>query len=107
MSKIADGTHPGLLLKVVVLPELRLTVSRAAHDLGVSRQALHRLMAGQASMSLDMAVRLEKFCGIPSWFWLERQAAYDLRNASSEKDLSVVTHALSSATLRDIGLHGR
>jgi addiction module HigA family antidote len=105
MNEIGLGSHPGLLLKAVILPELQLSVSRAAREIGVSRQALHRLMAGHANVSLDMAIKLERFCGVPSWFWLQRQAAYDLSRTIVSSNLSIVTHALSSETLREIGLN--
>lgn len=71
-------THPGGLLRDCVLPALDLSVSQAARDLQIARQSLHRILAGQAAITPDMAVRLEKLCGIPSPFWLRRQQSYEL-----------------------------
>jgi hypothetical protein len=39
-------THPGELLREDVLPALGLSVSEAARQLGVTRQTLHRILAG-------------------------------------------------------------
>jgi len=55
--------HPGEILREEVLPALKLSVSEAARQLGVSRQTLHRIMAGTHSITPEMAVRIGKFCG--------------------------------------------
>jgi addiction module HigA family antidote len=73
--------HPGSILREDVLPALRIPVSRAADELGVSRQTLHRILAEQAPVTPDMAVRLGKFCGNGPELWLRLQAAYDLWHA--------------------------
>lgn len=74
-------THPGELLREDVLPALKLSVSEAARQLGVSRQTLHRIMAGSHSITPEMAVRLGKFCGNGPRLWLAMQQAYDLWHA--------------------------
>ena len=74
-------THPGELLKEDVLPALGLPVSEAARQLRVSRQTLHRILAGDAGVTPEMAVRLGKFCGNGPGLWLRMQQAYDLWHA--------------------------
>jgi len=74
-------THPGELLREDVLPALRISVSEAARNLRVSRQTLHRILAGDAGVTPDMAVRLGKFCGNGPGLWLRMQQAYDLWHA--------------------------
>jgi len=74
-------THPGELLREDVLPALRMSVSEAARRLRVSRQTLHRILAGDAGVTPDMAVRLGKFCGNGPGLWLRMQQAYDLWHA--------------------------
>lgn len=75
-------THPGEILREDVLPTLGLTVSDAARQLGVSRQMLHRILAGRAPVTPDMAVRLGKFCGNGPGLWLRLQQAFDLWHAA-------------------------
>ena len=70
--------HPGEILREDVLPALDITVSDAARELRVSRQTLHRVLAGTMAVSPEMAVRLGKFCGNGPGLWLRMQAAYDL-----------------------------
>lgn len=57
------------------------TVTQAAADLGVSRQLVHRILAEQAGISADMAVRLGKYCGNGPDLWLRMQQVYDLWHA--------------------------
>lgn len=73
--------HPGALLREDVLPALRLTVKDAAEKLGISRQTLHAILAGRASVTPEMAVRLGKFCGNGPDVWLRMQVAHDLWRA--------------------------
>ncbi len=73
-----EPTHPGTLLNDVVLPATGESVMSAAKKLGVSRQLLHRILAGQAPISTEMALRLGKFCGNGPNLWLGMQQAYDL-----------------------------
>jgi addiction module HigA family antidote len=56
-----------------VLPTLRLSVTAAAKQLGIARQTLHRIMAEQAAVSPEMAMRLGKFCGNGPGLWLRLQ----------------------------------
>ncbi len=73
--------HPGEILKSDVLPALKLSVSEASRQLGVSRQTLHRIMAGTHSVTPEMAVRLGRFRGNGPDLWLAMQSAHDLWHA--------------------------
>ena len=79
-----EDDHPGRLLRHYVLPALRLSVSQAARDLGVARQTLHRILAGEAAITPEMAVRLERLCGVRSAFWLDRQQRHELPRVRQE-----------------------
>ncbi|MEI7608547.1 MAG: HigA family addiction module antitoxin [Rhodospirillaceae bacterium] len=70
--------HPGAVLRNTVLPALQLTVKGAAAELRVSRQTLHRILAGDVAITPAMAVRLGKFCGNGPGLWLRMQQAHDL-----------------------------
>jgi addiction module HigA family antidote len=74
-------THPGEIFKEDVLPALDMTVSDAAKALGVSRQSLHRILAGKAAVTPEMALRIGKFCGNGPELWLRMQDAFDLWHA--------------------------
>ncbi len=75
---VRPPTHPGVFFAEDILPELgRRTIGEIATLLGVSRQTLHRVMAGQTSISPEMAVRLGKLCGNGPELWLNMQGRYD------------------------------
>ena len=74
-------THPGEILRADVLPALNLPVLAAAELLGVSRQTLHRILSGAASITPQMALRIGKLCGNGPNLWIRMQAAYDLWHA--------------------------
>src|ERR1700685_4460209 len=78
-------THPGVLFERDILPELRRrhrTIGEIATLLGVSRQTLHRVMAGDISISSEMAVRLGKLCGNGPGIWIRLQGRYDTWEAA-------------------------
>ncbi|WP_083385584.1 HigA family addiction module antitoxin [Methylomonas sp. LWB] len=71
--------HPGSILKEDVLPELGIGVTEAAAQLGVSRKTLSSILNGKASISADMAIRLEAWMNGPTAeAWLRLQAKYDI-----------------------------
>jgi addiction module HigA family antidote len=78
---VREPTHPGAVLAEILEEGLRMKVSEAARELGVTRQTLHRIMAGTAAITPEMAVRLGKFCGNGPGLWLRMQQAYDLWHA--------------------------
>lgn len=71
--------HPGALLRDEVLPALGLTVTQAAADLQITRQTLHRVLAGTAGVTAEMALRLDRLTGITAATWLCLQQACDLQ----------------------------
>ena len=60
------------------LDELGVKVTNGAKALGVTRAALSRVLYHKATVSTEMAVRLEKAIGSTSGFWLRLQLNYDL-----------------------------
>ena len=74
-------THPGAILREDVFPELGVSVSAAARELGVSRQTLHRVLREQTAVTPEMAVRLGKYCGNGAGLWMRLQAAHDVWQA--------------------------
>ena len=78
--------HPGRSIKDACLEPLGLTVTEGAKTLGVARHTLSRVINGQAGISPDMAIRLEKAFGGSADTWLRMQAAYDLAQARQHEN---------------------
>jgi len=87
--------HPGEILREDVLKNLGLSVSEAARRLGVSRQQLHRVLAGTHPITTEMALRIGKFAGNGPGIWLRMQQAYDLWYIEQKmtKELSCIKSA--------------
>lgn len=79
-------THPGSVLREITFPSMKVNVSQAAREMSVSRQSLHKILAGDRAVTPEMAVRLGKYCGNGPGLWLRMQVAHDLWEA--EKALS-------------------
>ena len=73
-----EPTHPGELLREEIIPASKLAVIAVAERLGVSRQALHAVLAGRSGVSPEMALRLARLFGTSPQMWLNMQANHDL-----------------------------
>ena len=56
--------YPGTFIQIEALEELGLSVSAAARNLGVRLATLSDLVNGNASLSPEMALRVEKAFGL-------------------------------------------
>lgn len=103
--------HPGSLLRDLVLSSVSLSVSQAARDLAVTRQTLHPILDGDAAITPEMAAPLERFCGVPSEFWLACQQRYELKRVKKELALVLArspSRPLHETIIEKIGAaHGR
>lgn len=70
-------SHPGEFIREDVLEELGISVTRAAEILGVRRATLSALLNGNASLSPEMALRVEKAFGLGMDLMLSIQAWHD------------------------------
>lgn len=89
MQRMHNPPHPGEILKEDVLPDLGLTVTQAAEQLGVSRVTLSRMINGNASISAEMAIRLAQWLGGTPETWLRAQVQYDLWHAEKSSKIKV------------------
>jgi len=87
---IKNPLHPGELVREVCVVGSGLTVTEAAHKLGVDRTTFSRLINGHAGISPEMALRLSMALGNSPTLWLNLQRDYDLAQAEQfRKDLHV------------------
>jgi antitoxin HigA-1 len=77
-NKHRAPTHPGALLREVVLPELGITQGELADRLGVSRRTVSEILHERRPVTPDMAIRLGKLLGNGAGLWLHMQQALDV-----------------------------
>jgi antitoxin HigA-1 len=94
LTKRASGrcpTHPGAMLREIVLPAMPISKTEFAKSLGISRQSLYDVLDEKQPVTPLMAVRLGLFFGDSAASWLNMQSAYDLWHAERKIDRSKVT----------------
>lgn len=88
--------HPGAVLREDILKEMKISVTRAAKELNVSRKQLSEVVNEGAAISAEMAVRLEKGFGVSAEFWLDMQKKYDIWRVRSSGRVQNVHRITSS-----------
>jgi addiction module HigA family antidote len=84
--------HPGEILNDLWLEPLGLSVTAAANVLKVSRKTVSEIINARASISAEMAMRLELAFGKSAESWLAHQANYDLWHIQNNRPQLGVTH---------------
>ena len=79
-------THPGALLRKVVLPELAITQGEFADRLGVSRRTVSEVLHERRPLTPDMAIRLGKLLGNGAGLWLRMQQVLDVWTLEKQGD---------------------
>ena len=82
MAPKHDTSHPGFRIRAEVIP-CGMSVTKAAKVMGVGRPALSNLLNGKASLSPEMASRLEKAFQVPRADLMAMQARFDEAQAQS------------------------
>ena len=81
------------------LEPLGITPYRLAKDLGVSTSSILDLVHGKRRISVEMALRLSKYFGTSSKFWLNMQNELDLREVKEKlkSDLDKIPNCKKTA----------
>ena len=87
------ATHPGELIKDE-LKERNMTQKQLAELTGIKPSVLSETINGKRSISLNVAVALEKVLGIPAEVWMNLQTQFNLDStqiAEREKQKETVS----------------
>ncbi|MBA3810717.1 MAG: HigA family addiction module antidote protein [Caulobacteraceae bacterium] len=79
--RMGRPAHPGGFVKHEIIEPLELTVTAAAEALGVTRATLSTLLNERASLSPEMALRIEKAFGVSMDTLMRMQNSYDIARA--------------------------
>lgn len=71
--------HPGEILREEYLVPLALSAGALVKRLGVPRTRIERLVKQETPVTPDTALRLARFFRTSPEFWMNMQAAYDLK----------------------------
>jgi addiction module HigA family antidote len=82
-SDIASGRrlppiHPGEILRDEFLMPMQISVYELARALKVPRTRVNDIVLGRRSITIDTAIRLGRYFGTSSEFWINLQTRYDL-----------------------------
>ncbi len=89
--------HVGEILREMYLEPSNISVTEAAKRLGVSRQAISRLINEKAGISADMALRLAQAFGTSPEYWMNMEKQYELWQAMCEnEDLNIEPFVISN-----------
>ena len=79
--RMKNPVHPGRFIRTVVIEPMGLSVTEAARALGITRVALSRFLNERASLSPEMAIRLDKAFGADMETLMRMQSSYDIAQA--------------------------
>ena len=76
--RMKNPAHPGGFVKTEII---ELSVTAAAQVLGITRAALSTFLNERASLSPDMAIRIEKAFGVSMETLMRMQNSFDIAQA--------------------------
>ena len=71
-------SHPGEILKMEIIEGRGLTIGKASELLAITRPTLSNIMNGKASITPNIALRIETVFGGSARFWVRLQSSFDL-----------------------------
>jgi len=90
-------SHPGELMREVLIEHLKLPVAEAARRMQVSRPSLYAVINAQGAVTADMALRFARLSGGDAELYLLMQDRHDLWQAERRlaKTLAEIEPALA------------
>lgn len=77
MKKL-ENIHPGEILKEEFLSPPGITAYRLSKETFIQQTRISQILKGNRLITADMAIRLSRYLGTSSKFWLGLQDDYDL-----------------------------
>ncbi len=85
-----EPTHPGEMLREIVLPGTGRSKAEIARLLGVSRTTLYEVLGCRQPVTPGLAARLGKLFGNGPGLWVRMQAEHDVWRAEHDIDASAI-----------------
>ena len=90
-------THPGAVFLEDIMKPLNLSVTDAAHMLGVSRKTLSEFINEKSSLSPEMALRIGKATNTSVESWMNMQQKLTLWTARKHEPDNVIPFPINAA----------
>lgn len=82
-------THPGEMLLTEFLEPMGLTQKQLADGIHVPYQRINEIVNGKRGITPSTALRLAKFFGVSSDFWLNLQLRWDVYHVQQQEGESI------------------
>jgi antitoxin HigA-1 len=82
-------THPGEMLLTEFLEPLGVTQKQLADSIHVPYQRINEIINGRRGVTPSTALRLAKFFGMSSDFWLNLQLRWDLYHVQKQEGKAI------------------
>ncbi len=91
MSKLKN-IHPGEILEEEFLKPMGITAYKLSQAIGVPQTRTSQILKGRRRITADTALRLSKFFGTSTKFWLGLQNDFDIEaeRANIKKELELI-----------------
>jgi len=82
--------HPGEILLEEFLNPMEISAYKLSKDIGVPQTRISMILKGERGITADTALRLSKYFGNTSKFWLGLQNDYDLEESEKNNILDLI-----------------
>lgn len=91
MSKLKN-IHPGEILEEEFLKPMGITAYKLSQAIGVPQTRTSQILKGRRRITADTALRLSKYFGTSTKFWLGLQNDYDIEEEKNniKKELELI-----------------
>ena len=78
-NNLLDPIKPGEILKDDFMDSMEISINKLARDLAVPPNRISEIINGKRAISVDTALRLQRYFGVDAQFWMNLQSEYDIR----------------------------
>ena len=78
-KELLDPITPGEILREDFMEPMGLSINKLARDLVVPPNRISEIVNGKRAITVDTALRLQRYFKIEAQFWLNLQSEHDLR----------------------------
>ncbi|MDQ6757294.1 MAG: HigA family addiction module antitoxin [Bacteroidota bacterium] len=84
--KSLNNIHPGEILREEFLQAMNITAYKISKDIGIPQTRISEILKGNRRITADTALRLSKYFGTSTKFWLGLQDDYDIEEELIKKE---------------------